>query len=84
MRKLLSIFLLIFIINPVYSCPIERQDKDQLLGELCKIGDGKWPSNRLNEMIILTKFESLHPRSTEKGNRIIAELICDYKNFNIN
>ena len=84
MRKLLSIFLLIFIINPVYSCPIERQDKDQLLSELCKIGDGEWPSNRLNEMIILTKFESLNPKSTEKGNRIIAELICDYKNFNIN
>ena len=84
MRKLLSIISLIFIINPIYSCPINGQYKEQLLNELCKIDDGKWSSNRLNEMIILTKFESLHPRSTEKGNRIIAELICDYKNFNIN
>ena len=45
--------------NPVYSCPIDVQDKDQTLSELCNIDDGKWSSNRLNEMIILNNFESL-------------------------
>ena len=84
MRKLLSIISLIFIINPVYSCPIDEQDKDNLIGELCKIDDGKWSSNRLNEMIILTKFESLPPAATRKGNRILAALTCGFKNLNIN
>ena len=52
--------------TPLYSCPIERQDKDQLLSELCNIGDdGKWESNRLNEMIILAKYEKLPPESTD-------------------
>ena len=84
MRKLILIISVIFIINPVYSCPIDGQDKDQLLGELCKIGDGKWSSNRLNEMIILTKFESLPTESTINGNRILAALTCGFKNLNIN
>ena len=84
MRKLLSIISLIFIINPVYSCPINGQDKDQLLSELCKIDDGKWSSNRLNEMIILAKFESLPPVATRKVNQILAALTCDSKNSNIN
>ena len=83
MSKLLSIISLIFIINPVYSCPIDEQDKDNLIGELCKIDDGKWSSNRLNEMIILTKFESLPSKATHKSNRILSALICDFKNFNI-
>jgi len=82
MRKLLLIISLISI-NPLYSCPTEGQDKDQLLSELCNTADGKYSSNRLNEMIILTKFESLPPKATEKGNRILAALICDFKNFNI-
>ena len=84
MRKLLSIISLIFIINPVYSCPINGQDKDQLLSELCKIDDGKWSSNRLNEMIILAKFESLPPVATRKVNRILAALTCGFKNSIIN
>ena len=84
MSKLLSIISLIFIINPVYSCPIYGQDKDQLLSELCKIDDGKWSSNRLNEMIILTNFESLPPKSTRNGNRILAALTCGFKKLNIN
>ena len=79
MRKLLSIFLLIFIINPVYSCPIERQDKDQLLSELCNIDDGNWASNRLNEMIILTKYEKLSLEGTKKRNRILAALTCEFE-----
>ena len=67
MRKLLSIISLIFIINPVYSCLIDGQDKDQTLSELCKIGNGNWESNRLNEMIILNNFESLPSKLTEKA-----------------
>ena len=78
MRKLISIISVIFIINPVYSCPIDGQDKDQLLGGLCKIGNGKWSSNRLNEMIIFTKFENFPYKATEKSNRILAALICDF------
>ena len=69
---------------PLYSCPIEGQDKDQLLSELCNIDYGKWSSNRLNEMIILTKFESLPPKATRNGNRILAALTWGFKNLNIN
>ena len=83
MRKLLWIISLIFIINPVYSCPIDGQDKDQTLSELCKIDDGKWSSNRLNEMIILTHFESLHSKLIEKSNQMLTALICDLKHFNV-
>ena len=78
MRKLIWIISVIFIINPVYSCPIDGQDKNQLIGELCKIVDGKWTSNRLNEMIILTKLENFPYKATEKSNRILAALICDF------
>ena len=53
--------------TPLYSCPIEGQDKDQLLSELCNIDDGKWNSNRLNEMIILAKYEKLPPEGTKKS-----------------
>ena len=83
MRKTLSIISLIFSINPIYSCPIDGQDKEQTLSELCKIDDGKWSSNRLNEMIILTNFESLPSKATKKSNQILAALICDFKNFNV-
>ena len=75
------IISLIFI-NPLYSCPTEGQDKDQFLSELCNTDDGKWSRNRLNEMIIFNKFESLPSKATEKSNRILAALICDFKNFN--
>ena len=84
MSKLLSIISIIFIINPVYSCPIDGQDKDLLLSELCQIDDGKWSSNSLNEMIILTKFESLPSKATIKSNRILAVLACGFQNLNIN
>ena len=83
MRKLISIISLIFFINPVYSCPIDGQYKDQTLRELCKIDDGKWSSNRLNEMIILNNFESFPSKATKKSNQILAALICDFKNFNV-
>ena len=77
MRKLLSIISLIFIINPVYSCPIDVQDKDQTLSELCNIDDGKWSSNRLNEMIILNNFESLPSKLTEKNTIVDKQILSD-------
>ena len=79
--KLLLIPLLatLAFMKPLYSCPIEGQDKDQLLSELCNIGDdGKWESNRLNEMIILSKYEKLPPEGTKKGNRTLAALTCEF------
>ena len=77
---LLPLLAAIAFMTPLYSCPIEGQDKDQLLSELCNIGDdGKWESNRLNEMIILAKYEKLPPEGTKKGNRTLAALTCESK-----
>ena len=78
--KLLLIPLLssLALMKPLYSCPIEGQDKDQLLSELCNIDDGKWNSNRLNEMIILAKYEKLPPKGTKKSNRKLAALTCEF------
>ena len=79
MKRLLPALLAAFaFMTPLYSCPIEGQDKDQLLSELCNIGDGKWESNRLNEMIILAKYEKLPPEDTKKDNRTLAALICEF------
>ena len=65
--------------TPLCSCPLEGQNKDQLLSGLCNIGDdGKWESNRLNEMIILAKYEKLPPEGTKKGNRTLAALTCEF------
>ena len=66
--------------TPLYSCPIDDQDQDknQLLSELCNIDDGKWSSNRLNEMIILAKYEKLPPKGTKKSNRKLAALTCEF------
>ena len=75
---LLPLLAALAIISPLYSCPIEGQDKDQLLSELCNIDDGKWNSNRLNEMIILAKYEKLPPEGTEKSNRTLAALTCEF------
>ena len=78
-RLLLPLLAAIAFMIPIYSCPIEDQDKDQLLSELCNIGDdGKWESNRLNEMIILAKYEKLPPKGTKKGNRTLAALTCEF------
>ena len=76
--SLLSLLAALAFMTPVYSCPIEGQDKDQLLSELCNIDDGKWESNRLNEMIILAKYEKLPPEGTKKGNRSLAALTCKF------
>ena len=77
-RLLLPLLAAIAFMTPLYSCPIEGQDKDQLLSELCNIDDGKWESNRLNEMIILAKYEKLPPEGTKKGNRTLATLTCEF------
>ena len=76
MKTLLLLSALTFM-TPVYACPIEGQDKDQLISDLCSMGDGKWESNRLNEMIILAKYEKLPPEATTKGNRTLAALTCE-------
>ena len=78
---LLPLLTALAFMTPLYSCPIEGQDKDELLSELCNIDDGKWSSNRLNKMIIHTKFESLPFAVTEKGNRVLARLTCGFKEF---
>ena len=78
-RLLLPLIAAFAFMTPLYSCPIEGQDKDQLLCELCNIGDdSKWESNRLNEMIILAKYEKLPPEGTKKGNRTLAALTCEF------
>ncbi|MBO6972017.1 MAG: hypothetical protein JJ840_08620 [Prochlorococcus marinus CUG1431] len=77
MKCFLLLATLTFI-KPLYSCPIKGEDKDQLLSELCNIDDGKWNSNRLNEMIILAKYEKLPPEGTKKSNRKLAALTCDF------
>tara|TARA_R100000278_G_scaffold109542_1_gene86553 strand:- start:304 stop:546 length:243 start_codon:yes stop_codon:yes gene_type:complete len=76
MKALLLLSALTFM-TPVYACPIEGQDKDQLISDLCSMDDGDWSSNRLNEMIILAKYEKLPPESTTKGNRTLAALTCE-------
>ena len=78
-RLLIPLIATIAFMPPLYSCPIESQDKDQLLSELCNIGDdGKWESNRLNEMIILAKYENLPPEASKKSNRALAALTCEF------
>ena len=76
-KKALLLLSILTFMTPVYSCPIEGQDKDQLISELCSMDGGDWSSNRLNEMIILAKYEKLPPESTTKGNRILAALTCE-------
>ena len=76
-KKALLLITILTLMSPVYSCPIKGQDKDQLLSELCNIDDGNWASNRLNEMIILSKYEKLPPESTMKGIRTLAALTCE-------
>ena len=77
-RLLLPVLAPIYFMTPLYSCPIEGQDKKQLLTELCNIDDGKWDSIRLNEMIILAKYENLPPEASKKSNRALAALTCEF------
>ena len=76
-KKALLLLSILTFMTPLYSCPMEGQDKDQLISELCSMDDGDWSSNRLNEMIILAKYEKLPPESTTKGNRTLAALTCE-------
>ena len=80
MRKiLLTIFSAAFVfIGPINACPLEEEDKNKMLSELCTMDDGDWSSNRLNEMIILAKYEKLPPEATTKGNRTLAALTCEF------
>ena len=80
MRKiLLTIFSAAFVfIGPINACPLEEEDKNKMLNELCTMDDGDWSSNRLNEMIILFKFRKLPPDKSHKDNRILAGLICNF------
>ena len=77
-KKALLLLSILTFMTPLYSCPIEGQDKDQLISELCSMDDGDWSSNRLNEMIILAKYEKLPPEATTKGNRTLAALTCKF------
>ena len=77
-KKALLLLSILTFMTPLYSCPIEGQDKDQLLSELCNIEHGKWNSNRLNEMIILAKYEKLPPKGTKRSNRKLAALTCEF------
>ena len=86
MRKLLITFNVIFIVvNPVKACPIPEKDKDDMLSELCSIGEkkdyGKWENSRLNNMIILINYGKLSPDNNPKGNRILAGLTCRFRNY---
>ena len=80
MRKiLLTIFSATFVfIGTINACPLEEEDQNKMLSELCTMDDGDWSSNRLNEMIILFKFGKLPPEKSHKGNRILAGLTCDF------
>ena len=83
MRKiLLTIFSAAFVfIGPINACPLEEEDKNKMLSELCTMDDGDWSSNRLNEMIILFKFGKLPPEKSDKGNRMLAALTCSFRNY---
>ena len=80
MRKiLLTTFCSAFIfIGPIVACPVEEEDKNKILSELCNMDDGNWSSNRLNEMIIFLKFGELPREINLKGNRILAALTCAF------
>ena len=80
MRKiLLTIFSATFVfLGNISACPLEEEDQNKMLSELCTMDDGDWSSNRLNEMIILFKFGKLPLEKGHKGNRILAGLTCDF------
>tara|TARA_B100000242_G_scaffold200728_1_gene145251 strand:+ start:503 stop:763 length:261 start_codon:yes stop_codon:yes gene_type:complete len=85
MKKKVPLLLTILtLMSPVYSCPINGQDKEQLLSELCNVDDGNWESNRLNKMIILAKYGKLPLEVTMKGNRALASLTCEFEDLRLN
>ncbi len=85
MKEKVSLLLTILTtILPVYSCPINGQDKEQLLSELCNVDYGNWESNILNKMIILAKDGKLPLEVTMKGNRALASLTCEFEYLRLN
>ena len=80
MRKiLLTIFSATFVfVGTLNACPLEEEEQNKILSELCTMDDGDWSSNRLNEMIILLKFGKLPPEKSHKSNRILASLTCNF------
>ena len=83
-KKVPLLLTILTQMSPVYSCPIKGQDKDQLLSELCNTDNSNLASKRLNEMIILAKYEKLPPEGTTKGNRELAALICEFDYLKLN
>ena len=83
MRKiLLTIFSVTFVfIGTINACPLEEEDQNKMLSELCTMDDGDWSSNRLNEMIIFFKFGKLPPEKSNKCNRMLAGLTCSFRNY---
>lgn len=76
-NKGLILLASICLIPPVFACPIQEEDKHQMLSELCSMDDGDWSSNRLNEMIIMLKFGKLPPDKSIKGNQTMAAVTCN-------
>ena len=83
MRKiLLTIFSVTFVfIGTINACPLEEEDQNKMLSELCTMDDGDWSSNRLNEMIILFKFGKLPPEKSNEINRMLAGLTYSFRNY---
>ena len=86
MRKLLITFSAIFtVFNPVNACPIPEKDKDDILSELCSLGEkkdeGKWENSRVNNMIILINYGKLPSDNSPKGNQMLASLTCSFRNY---
>ena len=83
MRKiLLTIFSVTFVfIGTINACPLEEEDQNKMISELCTMYDGDRSSNRLNEMIILFKFGKLPPEKSNKGKQILAGLTCSFRNY---
>ena len=83
MRKLLlTIFSATFVfIGTINACPLEEEDQNKMISELCTMYDGDRSSNRLNEMIILFKFGKLPPEKSNKSNQILAGLTCSFRNY---
>ncbi len=75
-EKAPPLLTILTLMSPVYLCPIKDQDKNQFLSEVCNIDDGNWASNKLDEVIILAKYERLQPEGTEKDNGTLAALTC--------
>tara|TARA_Y100000589_G_scaffold319783_1_gene348781 strand:- start:32 stop:280 length:249 start_codon:yes stop_codon:yes gene_type:complete len=76
-NKIIFLLTSICLVPPVFSCPIQEEDKHQILSDLCSMDDGDWSSNRLNEMIIMLKFGKLPSDKNIKGNQTMAAITCN-------